>query len=66
MASTAATVGFGPDSSSWQKASLMLLSMPPPPDFCRHEGAHHETCSWSPLLCQQPFSDQTIALIRVS
>lgn len=36
MPSTAATVGFGPLSSSSQKAALILLSMPPPPDCVRN------------------------------
>lgn len=36
MLSTAATVGFGPLSSSSQKAELILLSMPPPPDCVRN------------------------------
>lgn len=36
MPSTAATVGFGPLSSSSQKAELILLSMPPPPDCVRN------------------------------
>jgi len=36
MPSTAATVGFGPLSRSSQKAALILLSIPPPPDCVRN------------------------------